>query len=180
MPGNEAAAIPANFCAWASLAWPCRYALPRPEGQRCLVVAAEGRTVSRTRSGSLLHTFPSALPGGARGSGGGDGPSSGPCILDCVYHEPAATYFVQVASARWLLQCNRGHHVSERPPGELAKPCILDCFAIPVGTYCPGSLGSWGGLCTQAGQHLVTGRIPTGADCQISQSWPSRPVSSAS
>ena len=65
------------------------------------MVAAEGRTVSRTRSGSLLHTFPSALPGGARGSGGGDSPS-GPCILDCVYHEPAATYFVQVASARIL------------------------------------------------------------------------------
>ena len=71
---------------------PSRYALPRPEGQRCLVVASEGCTVSRTRAGRLLHTFPSALPGGARG---GDAGGSGPCILDCVFHEPAGTYFVQ-------------------------------------------------------------------------------------
>ena len=71
---------------------PSRYALPRPEGQRCLVVASEGCTVSRTRAGRLLHTFPSALPGGARG---GDASGGGPCILDCVFHEPAGTYFVQ-------------------------------------------------------------------------------------
>jgi len=74
---------------------PCtagRYVLPRPEGQRCLVVAGEGRTVSRTRAGRLLHTFPSALPGGARG---GADAAGGPCILDCVFHEPAGAYYVQ-------------------------------------------------------------------------------------
>jgi len=66
--------------------------LPRPEGQRCLVVAGGGRTVSRTRAGRLLRTFPSALPGGARG---GADAAGGPCILDCVFHEPDGAYYVQ-------------------------------------------------------------------------------------
>eukprot|EP00741_Cyanophora_paradoxa_P001737 tig00000073_g1684.t1 len=61
----------------------------RPEGRRCLVIASAGKTVSRLRSGALLARFPSALPGGRRGPGG-DGYS----ILDCVYHEADATYYV--------------------------------------------------------------------------------------
>jgi len=67
--------------------------LPRPEGQRCLVVAGGGRTVSRTRAGRLLRAFPSALPG----AGGG------PCVLDCVFHEPGGAFYVQD------LMCWRGY-----------------------------------------------------------------------
>jgi snurportin-1 len=41
-------------------------ALPRPEGVRCLVIAAQGETVSRKRNGLVLHRFHSALPSGSR------------------------------------------------------------------------------------------------------------------
>ena len=74
---------------------PGRYALPRPEGQRCLVVAARGGTVARTRSGALLERFRSLLPAG--GPGGGQGGAGGEdcfCILDCVFHPADQTYYV--------------------------------------------------------------------------------------
>jgi hypothetical protein len=67
-----------------------RFALPRPEGQRCLLVSARGRTAARLRSGVLLERFESALPGGGRGSAPGDAF----CILDCVYHAADRTYYV--------------------------------------------------------------------------------------
>jgi snurportin-1 len=41
------------------------YVTPRPSGQRCLVIASRGATVSRLKTGRVLHRFPSALPGGA-------------------------------------------------------------------------------------------------------------------
>lgn len=44
----------------------CRYVMPRPEGQRCLLVASGGQTVARMRSGVQMARFPSALPGGSR------------------------------------------------------------------------------------------------------------------
>lgn len=68
-----------------------RYALPRPEGQRCLVVAARGQTVARLRSGALLERFASLLPAGGPGQGGGEDCF---CILDCVYHAPDQTYYI--------------------------------------------------------------------------------------
>jgi snurportin-1 len=46
------------------------YVLPRPEGKRALVVACNGKTVSRLRNGRRLHHFPSALPGGSRANAG--------------------------------------------------------------------------------------------------------------
>jgi hypothetical protein len=46
------------------------YVLPRPEGKRALVVASNGKTVSRLRNGRRLHHFPSALPGGSRANAG--------------------------------------------------------------------------------------------------------------
>ena len=42
------------------------FVLPRPEGQRALVIASRGITISRLRNGRTLHTFPSALPNGNR------------------------------------------------------------------------------------------------------------------
>ena len=43
-----------------------RYVLPRPEGQRCLLIASGGVTTARMRSGVQMARFPSALPGGSR------------------------------------------------------------------------------------------------------------------
>jgi len=63
-----------------------------PRGERCLVIASHGTTISRAQSGAKLERFASALPGGAFDAGGVH--SSGDCILDCVYHEPSATYYV--------------------------------------------------------------------------------------
>jgi len=65
--------------------------LARPEGVRCLVVSGAGWTVARKRSGALLARFRSGLPGGGRGAdpAGGVG-----CILDCVFDQPRATFWV--------------------------------------------------------------------------------------
>ena len=65
--------------------------MTRPEGQRCILVAADGATVSRMRSGIQLHRFQSQLPGGSRHtrSGGAD-----ITILDAVYSPHTDTYYV--------------------------------------------------------------------------------------
>mmetsp|Transcript_2514 Transcript_2514/g.6563 ORF Transcript_2514/g.6563 Transcript_2514/m.6563 type:complete len:409 (+) Transcript_2514:140-1366(+) len=63
---------------------------PRPEGARCIVVASKGVTTSRARSGLILHQFQSRLPGGSRLDTSG----AGACVLDCIYHEANATYYV--------------------------------------------------------------------------------------
>lgn len=63
-----------------------RYVLARPAGKKCFVVSSDGTTVSRLRNGSVLHHFPSALPGGARKKGT-SGPAQSYSILDCIFHE---------------------------------------------------------------------------------------------
>eukprot|EP00954_Amorphochlora_amoebiformis_P017497 1319516-Amorphochlora_amoeboformis.AAC.1 len=65
------------------------YVLPRPEGIRCLVIASRGKTISRKRSGAILHVFSSALP-----SGNPKQKQVDPCILDCIYHPQNQTYYV--------------------------------------------------------------------------------------
>ncbi|KAL4439876.1 hypothetical protein ABPG75_002877 [Micractinium tetrahymenae] len=67
------------------------YALPRPEGQRCLVIAARGQTVARLRNGALFERFGSPLPAGGRGQPAGE---DNFCILDCIFHAPDQTYYV--------------------------------------------------------------------------------------
>lgn len=48
-------------------------AMPRPEGRRCLVIAAHGLTAVRARSGALLGRCQTRLPGGSRETeGSGD------------------------------------------------------------------------------------------------------------
>ncbi|KAI8470226.1 MAG: hypothetical protein J3K34DRAFT_521574 [Monoraphidium minutum] len=64
-------------------------AVPRPEGRRCLVVAAHGSTSVRSRTGALLARFQSALPGGGRGGGGEF------TVVDAVLAEPPDTGFAQ-------------------------------------------------------------------------------------
>uniref|UniRef100_A0A7S3Y8V3 Snurportin-1 n=1 Tax=Lotharella globosa TaxID=91324 RepID=A0A7S3Y8V3_9EUKA len=65
------------------------YVLPRPEGIRCLVISSRGKTISRKKSGSILHNFQSALPNGNRHQMKQD-----PCILDCVYQPQKQIYYV--------------------------------------------------------------------------------------
>ncbi|GJP34811.1 hypothetical protein CLOM_g19230 [Closterium sp. NIES-68] len=69
------------------------FVMPRPDGRRCLVVSANGTTVSRLRNGRILHRFPSHLPNGARAPGVAAG-AHVYCILDCIFHEPNGTYYV--------------------------------------------------------------------------------------
>jgi hypothetical protein len=49
---------------------PPRLVIPRPEGRRCLLVAAHGSTAVRTRTGSLLGRAQTRLPGGSRETAG--------------------------------------------------------------------------------------------------------------
>ncbi|XP_010037423.2 snurportin-1 [Eucalyptus grandis] len=69
------------------------YVSARPAGKRCFVVSADGITVSRLRNGSVLHRFPSALPGGSR-TRDVSGSAQSYSILDCIFHELDQTYYV--------------------------------------------------------------------------------------
>jgi snurportin-1 len=66
-------------------------ALPRPEGQRCLVIAQQHKTIARTRSGSIFQTFSSCLPGGSWAQGGSPDAFS---VLDAIYSPATGTYYV--------------------------------------------------------------------------------------
>lgn len=68
----------------------CRYVFARPSGKRCFVVSSQGATVSILRNGTILHRFPSALPGGARKT---STYKAGSCILDCIFHEVPHLYY---------------------------------------------------------------------------------------
>ena len=68
--------------------------LPRPEGRRALVVASRGarRRAPRKPAASRAASRRRSRRGSrATQRGGGEG---GFCILDCVFHEPDATYYV--------------------------------------------------------------------------------------
>ena len=69
-----------------------RYVMCRPEGQRCVLVAVGGSTVSRLRNGVQLHRFQSALPGGSGSTAGGG--SDAITILDTVCQPETSTYYV--------------------------------------------------------------------------------------
>ena len=56
----------------------------RPDGPRCLVVAARGVTVARGRDGTLMHRFASPLPAGSRATAEGHDSA---CVLDCILHQ---------------------------------------------------------------------------------------------
>lgn len=98
-----------------------RYALPRPEGQRCLVISARGQTVTRLRSGVLYERFASRLPAGGPGQGGDDNF----CIMDCVYHAADQTYYI--LGACWASGMQVA--VQWRNAGQpLSSACWLACY----------------------------------------------------
>lgn len=61
---------------------------PCPKGQRMMVVATQGSTKAYTKSGYVVATFGSALPGGNRNS------RQGITILDCIWDYDNRTYYV--------------------------------------------------------------------------------------
>ena len=63
----------------------------RPEGERCIIVASRGLTVSRSKSGNILHRWPSELPCGSRKT---IGRNENYTLLDCVFHKQKRTYYV--------------------------------------------------------------------------------------
>lgn len=61
-----------------------------PEGKRCLVVTSRGKTCVYSRSGSLVNTFPSLLPGGSYCTTQGNDCT----MLDCIYSCTEKTYYI--------------------------------------------------------------------------------------
>lgn len=60
--------------------------MARPEGQRCILEASEGRTVTRARNGALMHKFSSPLPNGSPATGASQVQLvciSVPCLMQC-------------------------------------------------------------------------------------------------
>lgn len=67
--------------------------VPYPSNaQRCLLISAGGKTISRLEDGSVLHRFSSGLPNGSRGKR--EGSSDSWSIFDCFFHPDSSTYFV--------------------------------------------------------------------------------------
>lgn len=71
----------------------CRIVLPRPEGQRCLIVASKNHTVSYSKKGVTVHRFLSLLPGGS--------PQTGKQITLILASLP---FYVEAQSAMYLLK----------------------------------------------------------------------------
>ena len=67
---------------------------PRPQGQRCLIVASAGRTVARLRTGRLLQVFQSELPNGAAGRGSARICGQDATVLDCIFVAELGCYFI--------------------------------------------------------------------------------------
>ena len=66
--------------------------VPRPDGDRALVISSRGTTTSRGKTGRVLHRFQSALPGGSSTTRHGRAEDAF-CILDCVFHRQNQTYY---------------------------------------------------------------------------------------
>ncbi|ORY07878.1 hypothetical protein K493DRAFT_332613 [Basidiobolus meristosporus CBS 931.73] len=63
-----------------------------PKGKRCMIVAANGKTICRAKSGRIFKQFQSTLPAGSGTYRGNR--SSDYCILDCIFDENSSTFYV--------------------------------------------------------------------------------------
>lgn len=63
-----------------------------PVGKRSLVVASRGITKIYTKSGYMINSFPSLIPGGSRTNP--DAPLHAYSLLDCIYSEIDKTYYI--------------------------------------------------------------------------------------
>ena len=107
------------------------FVTPRPSGQRCLVIASQGTTVSRLKSGRVLHRFPSALPGGSKSTRHGRSEDAF-CILDCVFHKEDSVYYAMDCLA-WngmsLYDCTAEMRLSWLH-SKLGAGCAAECEAV--------------------------------------------------
>lgn len=110
----------------------CRYVLPRPEGRRCLVISSKGGTTSWQRNGTVLHRFPSALPNGSQYT---QAAAEIFCILDCVFHEPDATYYVMDLMC-WKVSTVKVAEACKSHAG--SKPCIAAISVEGAASRCVG------------------------------------------
>ncbi|GIL69575.1 hypothetical protein Vretifemale_497 [Volvox reticuliferus] len=149
--------------------------MPRPEGMRCLLVTSRGRTVSWLRNGAPLHRFYSTLPGGSPATTAGCGGSAAAaassgdyCLLDCIFHPPNNTYYVQD------LLCWRGYALYDtaaefrtfwlfskfqeegllQPPG--AEPCGAGGAVSGSHGDAAGNMDTDMGRCTSGGDADAT------------------------
>lgn len=121
----------------------CRYVSARPEGQRCLVIAAGGTTTSRLRNASLLQSFQSALP---QGSTTLQSAAQGPTVLDCIFQDSIHTYWV-LDIISWngyvLAECNAECRITfwvQSKLGELqALPEWMKFVPLPFTSCSAGS-----------------------------------------
>lgn len=119
---------------------PAWFVMPRPEGQRCLVVSGKGITVARSRNGVLFDQFQSNLPGGAREDTSGASSSS---IVDCIYDKVNRKYYV-IDMLTWrgfdfcdctaeFRMCWMHEKLSETRLDDGKKTAVEDVFvALPV------------------------------------------------
>ncbi|KAG0584032.1 hypothetical protein M758_3G180800 [Ceratodon purpureus] len=124
------------------------FIMPRPEGQRCLVISANGVTLSRQRNGRILHSFPSALPNGARTKEVAAG-SHVYCILDCIFHAPDKTYYVID------MMCWRGYS-------------LFDCTAEFRFFWMTTKLAETGALCDPSAHHHYRFSVVPVYECNVS------------
>jgi snurportin-1 len=67
--------------------------MARPDGERCVVTASRGITVSRDKNGNMRHRpWPSELPSGSRKTHHGRNDEY--TLLDCVFDRAMRTYYV--------------------------------------------------------------------------------------
>ena len=69
----------------------CHWSRNRADTAKRALPPCRGRTVSRLKSGAVMHIFPSALPNGSMKT---RRPSHVFCMFDAVFHEPDSTYYL--------------------------------------------------------------------------------------
>eukprot|EP01132_Coremiostelium_polycephalum_P009937 gene9937-12185_t len=75
------------------------YAVPVPNGQRCLVISHSDNTIARAPDGNILKKFPSSLPFGSveisrREQSSGGRLSERYCVLDCLFESQSGVFYV--------------------------------------------------------------------------------------
>ncbi|KAL4524404.1 hypothetical protein Ndes2437B_g05176 [Nannochloris sp. 'desiccata'] len=126
------------------------YVLPRPEGQRCTVLASKGRTISRLRNGILFENFQSGLPYGSRETYGEGGGQSNYSLLDCIYHAATETYYIidmMIWRGRELYDCTTEFRffwmhskLEEEPANLLATTHRKQCVPLPAYPATPSGI----------------------------------------
>ena len=135
------------------------YAIPRPEGTRCFLIATRHSSMSRKRNGSLLHSsIATALPGGCHPSLLPTAASTSPddyCIVDCIYNEEQRCYYAldllcwrgyllfdSTAEFRLYWMHDKLRTLAAPQPAHKTKRTLYPVVPLPVLPCIPSSLPS--------------------------------------